>query len=83
VLANAAVFEEPTPPLAGITEAIDLLETTYQSGLSGDHAAKKLARQQRQSVNVLMVELKSYVQITAGDDAHQATLSGIDLPQAS
>ena len=74
-----ASFLTPNPALADISAALDALEATYQLGLRGDHDAKELQMEQRSDVNALMVQLKSYVENTSGDDTSVAQSSGIDL----
>jgi hypothetical protein len=74
-----ANFPAPVPALADISAAITQLEIYYQTGLTGDHAAKALQKQQRKTVTDLMVQLMSYVQLTSGDSEEKARSSGIGL----
>jgi hypothetical protein len=74
-----ASFATPNPSLTDITDALDALEATYQLGLRGDHDAKELQIVQRDDANALMVQLKTYVENTSGDDVAVAQSSGIDL----
>ena len=74
-----ASFLTPNPALADISAALDALEATYQLGLRGDHDAKELQMEQRSDVNALMVQLKTYVENTSGDDTIKAQSSGVDL----
>ena len=70
-------FATPTPTLADVTTAIDTLEATYQLGLTGNHIAKGLQTGQRDFLNSLMMQLKSYVETTSGEDEEVARTSGI------
>jgi len=82
LMTGNANFTTPAPTLTDITDAIDALEATYEKGLNGDHSAKELQDIQRDDVNVLMMELKSYVETTAGDDQAMALSTGMSLKTA-
>jgi len=79
MMTGNANFTTPNPPLTDITTALDALETTYQEGLSGDHAAKNLQYEQLTDATELMMQLKLYVQTTSGDDVDVALSSGMSL----
>lgn len=70
-------FTTPVPSLESVNAAIDTLETSYQEGLNGSHAAKKLQKTQRIEANALMQQLKVYVQTISGDDNEIAFSSGM------
>jgi len=72
-------FTTPVPALTDISDAVDALEITYGKGLNGDHSAKELQLIQRNAVNAQMMELKSYVETTSGDDEDVALTTGMSL----
>ena len=77
-MSGNANFTTPNPPLADITAALDALEESYQDGiLTRSITAKQLQKQQRDLVNSLMMQLKSYVETTMGDDLEKAQSSGM------
>jgi len=68
LIANAATYATPNPPLPILTSQVDALDLSYQEALGGDRFKKEQMRLDRAAMMTSMSKLQTYVQLTSGGD---------------
>lgn len=81
-LTGNASFPTPTPPLAGITTAINNLDTAFAAALAARQTAKEKTSDQNvkeDALDKLVSQIAAYVESVAVDDEVMVQSAGMDI----